>query len=267
MASYSMAGPTTSTPPVLRSFSQRSKSRSGCTEPICTWATFKTLVTWTMKSWLVHDMILISRLILIHNWVGFHPLYTAKNQGYGISWNGLARDSTKKHFLCWKGMNTAIFVASHPKGRNRKLLRMGGWISWKEVQKHPRIQIMILCIYIYIYETPSSNNFSWIWTRPSWSFLWQQKHVFLCMTIDNWHLPLQGSHISKPSHPWRNPNGHSHAVVCAGSGAIHQSNVANKKCINRMDWTVTNTPWGSEIWVFFQCSGRFQIIPKLWRWK
>ena len=100
MASYSMAGPTTSTPPVLRSFSQRSKSRSGCTEPICTWATFKTLVTWTMKSWLVHDMILISWLILIHNWVGFHPLYTAKNQGYGISWNGLARDSTKKHVLC-----------------------------------------------------------------------------------------------------------------------------------------------------------------------
>ena len=161
MASYSMAGPTTSTPPVLRSFSQRSKSRSGCTEPICTWATFKTLVTWTMKSWLVHDMILISRLILIYNWVGFHPLYTAKNQGYGISWNGLARDSTKKHVLCWKGMNTAIFVASHPKGRNRKLLRMGGWISWKEVQKHPRIQIMILCIYIYmkhLHQTTSHGS-------------------------------------------------------------------------------------------------------------
>ena len=101
------------------------------------------------------------------------------------------------------------------------------------------IQITILCIYIYTYicETPSSNNFSWIWTWPSWSFLWQQKHVLcLCKTIDNWHLPLQGDHISKPSHPWRNPNGHSHAVVCAGSGAIHQSNVANKKCTVSIEW-------------------------------
>ena len=244
MASYSMAGPTTSTPPVLRSFSQRSKSRSGCTEPMCTWATFKTLVTWTMKSWLVHDMILISWLILIHNWVGFHPQPHSKKPGLWniMEWSGLGFNQKTCSMLERDENHNCCGLP--PKGRNRKLLRMGGWISWRSAKTSNWIQIMILhikiyniYIYTYIHETPSWNNFSWIWTWPSWSFLWQQKHVLcLCKTIDNWHLPLQGDHISKPSHPWRNPNGHSHAVVCAGSGAIHQSNVANKKCTVSIEW-------------------------------
>lgn len=170
-------------------------------------------------------------------------------------------------------MKTTIFVASHPKGRNRKLLRMGGWICWKEVQKHPIGSKSRYCVYIYIQtytcETPSSNNFSWIWTWPSWSFLWQQKHVScLCKTIDIFHYKVAlwlGGHFNSQS-----PQPHIQTKSPLEEPQRPQPCCRLRRIrINPMLQTESaSIEWIEQIHhVFFQCSGRFQIIPKLWRWK